>query len=213
MRLFITNLLATALVLFGAVSASASSLTLTTTYPGGVAGLGSFVDVEITFDATTTGVQLLSVGLLFDNTVLAYVPQSLASVGTPSYILYGMSGMPAMITSLNAQQTTWLLWPGTVPPGQSQVNVNWADESFVGTFVTGTNSIAKIRFQVVAAGDGIGEITMSLTAGGNIYQVAGNPVSPITLSGSPINVITPEPTTAVLVGLGLLGLGVAGRRR
>jgi hypothetical protein len=211
MRLFITNLLATALVLFGAASASASSLNLTSDYAGGPVTVGTLINIELEFDATTTGVQLLSVGFLFDNTVLGYVPQTNLSVGVPSYILYGMSGMVS--TSLYAQQASWLLWPGAVPPGQSQVNVNWADATFNGTFVTGSNVIARIQFQVLAVGDGIGEINMTLTAGGNIYQVSGNPLSPITLTGGQINVITPEPTTAVLVGLGLAGLAVAGRRR
>jgi hypothetical protein len=180
---------------------------MTSDYAGGEVPVDTLINVTLTFDATTTGVQLLSVGLLFDNTVLAYVPQSNASVGVEEIILDG--GTP--YRGLEAQQTTWLQWPGTVPPGKSQVNVNWADVTFLGTVVTGTNVIARVQFKVIATGDGLGEIDMSITAGGNIYQVSGNPVSPITLTGSPINVMVPEPTTAVLFGLGLIGL--VGRRR
>jgi len=209
MRLFITNLLATALVLFGATMASASSLTMTSDYAGGIVPIGTIITVELRFTATTTGVQLFGSNVLFDPTVLAYQPQ--ANVNA-SYILYGMSGMSS--TALYAQQNPWQIWPGINVPGRNQVNVNWADATFNGTYVTGANLLlAQLKFQVVAAGDGIGEIELSITAAGGIYQVSGNPTAPITLSGTSIPVLVPEPTTALLVGLGLVGLGVAGRRR
>jgi hypothetical protein len=56
-------------------------------------------------------------------------------------------------------------------------------------------------------------ITLSSTLPGNVIgDNAGLPIAH-TLSGSgSVNVI-PEPTTALLVGLGLAGLGVAGRRK
>jgi hypothetical protein len=212
MRLFITNLLATALVLFGASVASASTLTMQTSYAGETLGVGDTVTVELIFDATETGIQLFGSNVLFDPTVLAYVPTEQTSLGVPTYILYGMSGMAG--SSLYAQQNPWVLWPGLNQPGFNQVNVNWADPSFNGTFVTGSNLfIASLTFQVIDAGDGIGEIVLTIDAEGGIFQVSGDPNSPLTIANGNVNVITPEPTTAVLVGLGLLGLGVAGRRR
>ena len=169
--------------------------------------------MRVFLDANVPGIQLLSVGVLFDNTIFSYVPQSLAASGTPSYILYfNAGGMPAMITQLIAQQDPWQLWPGLVPPGQSQVNVNWADSTFVGTVATALGiKIAGIRLQVIAQGDTEGEVVLSSTAGGNVLQVAGV-VQPLPVTGS-FTVYTPEPTTALLVGMGLLGLGIAGRRR
>lgn len=212
MRLFITNLLATALVLFGATMANASAINMTSNYAGGIVPIGTIITVDLRLDATTTGIQLLGVNVLFDPAVLTYLPQANAVGGTATYILYGMSGMAGV--SLLAQQDPWQIWPGINVPGFNQVNVNWADPTFIGTTVTGLNqNIGQLRFQVTAQGDGIGDIVLSTTAAGGIFQVSGNPAAPITLTGTPINVLVPEPTTALLVGLGLVGLGVAGRRR
>lgn len=212
MRRMITNLLATALVLFGAGTASAFSVTMTTDYDGvSVLNPGDLVNVELFLDADAIGIQLLSVAVIFDQTIFQYNPQSLAATGVPTYILYGGSGM--LMTSLDAQQDPWLLWPGLPPgPNQLQVNVNWADPTFNGTFTTGLGiKIAGLQLQVIAQGDKAGEVILSSTTSSNVFQVA-NAVIPLPVSGSFV-VNTPEPTTAVLVGLGLLGLGVAGRRR
>jgi len=211
MRLLITNLLATAMVLFGAMSASAATVNVTSDYAGGIATVGTLVNVTLTLDAPETGIQLLGVNVAFDNTVLQYNAQSNASVGVPSYILYNSTGMP--MVALYAQQDPWQTWPFP-PAGQGQVNVNWADPSFAGSQITGSGiKLAELQFQVVALGDGIGEVDVFVdSAFGGILQINGAVVT-LGITGSPVNVITPEPSTAILVGLGLLGLGVAGRRR
>ena len=211
MRLLITNLLATAMVLFGAMSASAATVNVTSDYAGGIATVGTLVNVTLTLDAPETGIQLLGVNVAFDNTVLQYNAQSNASVGVPSYILYNSTGMP--MVALYAQQDPWQTWPFP-PAGQGQVNVNWADPSFIGTQVTGSGiKIAELEYEVIALGGGTGQIEVFVdSAFGGILQINGAVVT-LGITGSPVNVITPEPSTAILVGLGLLGLGVAGRRR
>ena len=72
--------------------------------------------------------------------------------------------------------------------------------------------MATLVFSVADTGDGLAAFTLSNSSPGNILQVAdgSNPVNAV--SGN-FDVVTPEPTTALLVGLGLAGLGVAGRRR
>jgi hypothetical protein len=204
------------IALLCASTASAFEARMTSAYAGQPLGVGDTVDIDVHFDATTVGVQLLSLGFLFETAELVYVPQTNASVGVPSYILFGGS-MPSR--ALYAQQTTWLLWPGTTPPGLSQVNINWADTTFTGTAVTGSDlKIAQIRFQVVSVGDGASNIQMSVGAGGNIFQVTavpgtpGDPNTPITLVGSPIALNLPEPTVGALAMTALVSLAVVRRR-
>ncbi len=167
--------------------------------------LGEKATLILYLEADQPGIQMLSVGVLFDEAFFKYNPKPNSSVGVPSYILYGMSGM--MSTWLAAQQSTWLLWPGQLPSGRQQVNVNWAEVTFAGTHATGIGKIAELEFEVISAGDGIGEINITLSGGGNIFQVNGNPSTPIRLEG------IPEPTTALLIGLGLAGIAVIAKRR
>ncbi len=214
MRSFITALIATAIAVLGATSASAFSLTLSHDLPNNFWPVGQKINFQIHLDATDPGIQLLSVSLTFDSDTYQYNPQPNSAVGVPSYILYGMSGtMPPMTTTLNAQQSTWLLWPGPVPPGKTQVNVNWADETFNGTYVTGLGiKIAEIQLEHVWGSSIDFRVDMSVTAGGNIFQVNGNPATPITLQGTPYAPV-PEPSTALLVCAGLAGLAVKARGR
>ena len=67
-------------------------------------------------------------------------------------------------------------------------------------------------FDVVSVGDGEAAFLLSLTSPGNVIGLAYGTTGTADLLGAG-TVITPEPTTALLVGLGLLGLGVAGKRR
>jgi hypothetical protein len=203
MRFFITNLLATAMVVFAAGSASAISLTLAGAN-GQLVSVGGQVTVTVTLDTgATTGLVLLSTGVLFDDEILNY---NSAASSAPTYILYVNGKTPYMQPAANPPELRF----GTT----NQVNVDWVATNLQdGTGGTDAASLlATLVFDVVSLGDGTADIGLSITSPGNIVQLAGGVNTTATLNGSG-TVITPEPTTALLVGLGLLGLGVAGRRR
>jgi len=210
MRLLITNLLATAMVLFGAMSASAATVNVTSDYAGGIATVGTLVNVTLTLDAPETGIQLLGVNVAFDNTVLQYNAQSNASVGVPSYILYNSTGMP--MVALYAQQDPWQTWPFP-PEGQGQVNVNFADPSFAGTQITGSGiKIADLEYEVIALGDGTGQIEVFVdSAFGGILQVNGIVVT-LGLTGTPITLNLPEPSVGMLSLGAILSVAILRRR-
>ena len=229
MRILITNLLAVALLLFGAASASAFAINMTAR--GATSGLTSSdtVIVDVFLDADP-GIQLLSVGVLYpgDGTVLYDGPGSAAltpigsgpSGAQPSYLLYtpASGSFMAMVplTILYPQQTPyWLNWPAP-PPGQDQVNINYAEASLTPSLGSGTGIyIATLVFHIEPGFTG-GSVELSLTSGGNVLQASGSIVDPNTVPLSAPIVLTgvvPEPTTAMLIGLGVLGLAVAGRRR
>jgi len=83
-----------------------------------------------------------------------------------------------------------------------------------GTANMGTVSPLVTLVFTVLANPGSAAITLSQTSPGNVIGQPGGGSTTATLNSGvgSVNVI-PEPTTALLVGLGLAGLGVAGRRR
>jgi len=209
MRTLAASLIATICLCVGAPPSSAFTLWISGDFERTLENpwvVGEKANVVLYLEADQPGIQLLSVGVLFDDSVFAYNPKPNSSVGVPSYVLYGMSGM--MSNWLTAVQSTWALWPGATPPGTKQVNVDWAEITFDGTYATGFAKIAELEFEVITTGDGIGDIDITLTGAGNIFQVNGNPNTPLLMRYG-----VPEPTTAVLLGLGLAGLLVARGRR
>lgn len=205
MRTLTASLIALFCLCVGADSVTAFTLWIegeSEILPADGHAIGEKFTLRLYLDADQPGIQLLGIGVLFDGEILQYNPKPNASVGVPSYLLYGMSGMTT--SSLYAAEDPWALWPGATPPGLKQVNVDWVDPTFNGTFVTGFGlKIAELEFQLIGSGDGIGEIDVSLSAGGNVFLVNGHSNTPIALR------YTPEPTTALLLCLGLSGLALA----
>jgi hypothetical protein len=216
MRFFITNLLATAMIVFAAGSASAISLTLAGAN-GQTVQVGGQVTITVSLDTEgTAGITLLSAAVLFDNGSVAY---NSAASSTTGYILYqaGKAGGPYMNAAADPPQIRY----GT----QNQVNVDFTSTNLElgtgpsegyssaspATLVPG-GLLATLVFDVVALGDGNAEFALSISSPGNVIGLAGGATGTATLNGAG-SVVVPEPTTAILVGLGLAGLGFAGRRR
>ncbi len=225
MRLCILNLLVGAILFIGAANASAFGVFLTSDYAGGVAGASDIITVtaHIDFEGEDNfGLEFLTVGVRFDNEVLTY--NQAASPQTSTYLLYappnGATPMSLLIPASTCSTAGCQLWAGGgLDPGESQVNIDWLEPNLGTTtsnFLGGLHGdvLATLVFHVAAVGDGLGEIDLVFDlATGQFWQdIWVGPGLPLNLSGS-FTVLTPEPTTALLVMLGLAGLGVVGRTR
>ena len=206
MRLLITNLLASALLIFGAASAHAFATTMTSNYSNGtVLTTGDTVSVTVNFDSEgAADISLLSVSVLFNDAIMSWDQGSSSS---PSYALYvsGGKGNQYLIPAT----TNLTLRTGT----SNQILLDFQNTALPGgNRDAGSFDMATLVFSVTDTGSGLAAFTLSNSSPGNILQLSdgSNPVNAV--SGD-FDVVTPEPTTALLVGLGLAGLGVAGRRR
>jgi len=228
MRIFVSSMLAMALMVFSAASASAIALTL-----GGANGQivanGDQVSITVSLDVEgATGITLLSVGVDFDNTRLSY---NKGASSTASYTLYNANtaakGQPSNGEYLQAASTCGgypgggtgcSLWVGVT----DQVNVDFISTDLnlgtsqgtgatAGQGNTSGGVLATLIFDVIGT-SGVANIGISITSPGNVIGLPGGASGTASLAGSG-TVVIPEPTTALLVGLGLMGLAVAGRRQ
>jgi hypothetical protein len=210
------------LLVLGAASASAFSTTMTNNYGGGILTTGDTVTVTVDFDTEGANeLAIVSVSVLFNDEIMAWNEAASAS---PTYALYaGRSGV-----AMGNLSTNLTLRTGT----SDQILLDWSSDGILGnagstlgcgpfgTFpaVPGSPSgntcgwtMATLVFSVIDA-KGDAAFTVSNSSPGNILQLIDNTTPANPVSGDFV-VLTPEPTTALLVGLGLAGLGVAGRRR
>jgi hypothetical protein len=222
MRLLITNVLAMALLLFGVASANAFSTSMSSNYGGSDLGNGDTVTVTVDFDSGgVADIQVLSVSVLFNDAVVTY---DAGASQSPTYALYNAGGRGNV--SLANLSTNMSIRAGT----SNQILLDWSSTSVptgtrdgCGDFGTypasggpsGTGAcgftMATLVFNVSNAGDDA-DFTLSSNSPGNVLSM-GDGSTPANPTSGDFVVTTPEPTTALLVGLGLAGLGVAGRRR
>jgi hypothetical protein len=197
-----TSLLASALVIFGAASASAYATTMASGAAGTTIGVSDVVTVVVNFDSEgAADITLLSVGVHFDDGIFTHAGSYAAT-----YALYAAPSKGA-VTMVPAS-TNGQLRVGT----NDQVNMDWHSSALpAGNRDAGSFNMGSLIFHVHSIGDGQGDFTLSNNSAGNILQV-GDGSNPNNAVSGDFVVYTPEPTTALLVGLGLLGLGAAGRR-
>ena len=220
MRIINRMLVTGVIFFFSAASASAISFTLAGANGQDVVA-NDQVSVTVSMDTEgLTGITLLSIGVLFDDTRLSY---NQAASSTSSYILYSTSAKNGG-AYLSAAATCGGGYPGggagcALRVGTTnQVNIDYlAPDLQVGTGATnvgtGNDLLVTLIFDVIApANPGSAAISISQTSPGNVIGVVGGSVA-ATLAGSGSVNVVPEPTTALLVGLGLAGLAVAGRRK
>jgi len=208
MRTLITTLLATAMLIFGAASASAYALTAQLN-PGsdatGAASPSDQIIIDVYLDAEA-GLGFLGFGVVWDDNGSIAYDQSASSV--PTYILYA-GGKPATYLIPNIAPPGY--WGGINLPGKAQVQVEYFEVGFGSASASGTGIwVATLVFHVTGAGGGV--IDLTLGANGAIVESYGNNVTSTTTTSGSFTLI-PEPTTALLIGFGLAGLALAGRRQ
>ncbi len=203
-NLLIGTLLAALFVCLGATSASAYATTMTSNFSGGDIAFGDTVTVTVSFDSEgEADISLLSVSVLFSDDQFSWDEGASSS---PSYALYVSGGKGNQY--LVPATTNMTLRTGT----SNQILLDWQNTALPGgNRDPGSFDMATLVFSVSDVGGGIAAFTLSNSSPGNILQLSdgSNPTNHV--SGD-FN-LSPEPSTALLVGLGLAGLGVAGRRR
>ncbi|HIL80264.1 MAG TPA: hypothetical protein EYG54_03250 [Myxococcales bacterium] len=215
MRLFIINLLAAALLAFSVGPASALKVTL-----GNETGsVDAQVSVTVFIDTEAlTGITLLSIGVLFDDTEITF--NQAASANVVSYALFGGKGGYLNASSLCGSYPS----PGGTYSNSgacslrvnttNQVNVDYVSTSLgAGTAATGSWLATTLFFDIIGPpppGETGYVIDLTVTSPGNTIALAGGDQGTATL------VVLPEPGIAGLSLAALLTvttLRVRGRRK
>lgn len=232
MRLLTSNLLATMLLLMGASVASAVNFHMTSNYNGtDLLDVSDTVTVNIFLNTEgQADIQLADVGIQFDGSIIDY---NIGASSMTSYLLYsaqvGKTIPPRWLQPLpshcapnpcsppfdNTLGAKPVIFTGLIP---DLITVGYQTPDFGGTQVTGEGLLlATIVLHITDLGDGQGFVNILMTSA-NIVQLATGPTNitnQVTTTGSftVYTVPIPEPGTAIMVGLGLAGLAVAGKRR
>jgi len=194
MRIYITSVLTTMLLLGFASGVNAAILT------GTVTDNGSQLIVDVDLDTEDmTGIVLISVSVNFDDGLVTY---DTGASSSPTYILYVNGKTPYMTPNFN---------PPVIRIGTTnQVNVDWTSTSLTeGTGAMGTGNLAHLVFNVSAPGNW-GTVNLSLTNAGNIFQTAGGVNQVGVVSPDGLTITVPEPGIA---GLSLAALFTVGALR
>jgi hypothetical protein len=187
-------------VLFAASTANAATFALNTDKASYL--VGESITVTLTATVAGGGEQVLpfsSYGTTIGwNSAVAFVKNT----GMPN--AFGNSNQTPLIAGLNGAANTPCANTGNTCTLISQVNSSFAPVNVAGgTVVTGT---------LVLEADALGLLNLSIASFSNLGATDGSAVV-FGTNAQVAEVVVPEPTTAALLGLGLLGLSVAGRRR
>jgi len=210
MRLLKINLLVAAVLVFSAASASAIRVDFATADFGSSIAVGDTVTINVVLNSEGLGgITLLGVGVLFDEGVFTY-RQDLSS--TTTYLLYTNGKNPYLVpaSTCGGSSGTGCNIFGT---RSNQVELDFIS-SALPNGVPGTTAgtqLVSLVFQAVAPGVGAFNFDFDPFYG-SILQLGDLSNPPLGLGAGGSVTVVPEPTTALLVGLGLAGLGVAGRR-
>lgn len=130
------------------------------------------------------------------------------SQGAPTTQIIGRLDMTAgLTTSVGATQTPHTSFGGGLPWSQG-ILVNGADFQTVFNQLGGVSPFPVDQLQIATAtlvASNIGTVNVTWNGNLDFFGVGG------AATGTTFNIV-PEPTTAALLGLGLFGLAVAGRR-
>jgi hypothetical protein len=209
MRLIKINLLALALVLLSVSVASAIQIRLeNTANPNQVA---VFLDMQASGDL----VQAINIGVQSTNADLIYVGNepapTLPAIGGAAGIMLSfapfayLSPTPAYGAVSNSLD---------VPAGTTRALVDFFSTTATNGSTSGTEGVlmATLNYDAQVFAE---YFAMTFGIDGGFFVNQGGTAVPINGSVGLVNNLAsiPEPTTALLVGLGLVGLGVAGRRK
>jgi hypothetical protein len=203
-RLWTIGAVVAGAILLGAGSANAYSTSMSSPQAGQVLGIGDPVEIVIEFDTEgAADIMLLSVSVLFDTGIMDFTGSS-----APTQALY-FGPVPGWV-GLQPAGTNGYLRVGTI----NQVNMDWLSTDFPnGNTEPGSFQMATLNFTISALGDGNAEFTLSNSRSGNVLWLSSGSYPPNSLSGDFAVSTIPEPSTALLVVMGLVGLGMAPRRR
>lgn len=220
MRLLIANIMVTALFMFSAVSANAVSFILTTDYDGvSLLGLNDTVTVTVTLDATDlSGGTDTTVGwasdVSIDGSIWTVDPggfQDLLvfAVFFPSFGAFG--GVPLVSplqpsNTLDQNVVRMGIWFDATPHSEPGFDLLWASEVL---------ATVTLRVANLPTGPGASVLTNLTTffASGSFMDLNGSPLAGVNFNTVQVAIATiPEPTTTLLLGLGLAGLAATGRR-
>ncbi len=215
MRLVFTTLVAVISVVLFTASASAIEFNIVVTTTGNPSALvnGDTVDVDLFMDNPLLEDYLgVGVSLLFDPAVYSLTgvtPRTQVELqpgvfATPVLVAPGGFGPSFLDNVIDPNEQS----PGVV----LMVNaLNTTPSAGTGSDPLETRPHASVELTVIGVGDGT--IATGFGVGQVLLDGGNNDVSGQAIFDSETLTIIPEPGTALLMGLGLAGLGAAGRRR